>query len=150
MAAVKYDMIRLAEMRDAHITTVDAYKASVSAVNAAASEAARARFEAPPLPGIAPVELRHAFADGIGSPPKPAAPRARTNEFYLQPLATLLAVTQEQLDTAGVDQRALSRVIVAENKLAKLRSAHATKAAAVHASADAIKSINLFAEINRL
>lgn len=150
MAAVKYDVIRLAEMRDAHTATVDAYKASISAVNAAASEAARARFESPPLPGAAPASPRHAFADGIGHPPKPATSRARTNEFYMQPLADLLSVTDEQLDASGVDRRALSRVIVAENKLAKLRAAHAAKASGVHASAASMKSINLFAEVNRL
>ena len=61
-----------------------------------------------------------------------------------------MSFTQAQLDDAGIDQRALSRIIVAENRLNKLRVAHATKASAVRQSADAMKKINLFATEKRL
>jgi hypothetical protein len=150
-AAERFDMVRLAEMRDAHAALVTDYQRSVRAVSDAATEASRARLDAPPLPGAAPQVPRAIFAPGIGTPPKPAPPPApRTNEFYLQPLATMLSFTQTQLEDAGIDQRALSKIIVAENRLNKLRAAHATKADAVRQSADAMKHINLFATENRL
>lgn len=146
MAVERYDMVRLAELRDTHAAQVTDYQRSVRAVSDAASEASRARLDAPPLPGAAPQLPRVVFAPGIGAPPKPARPLApRSNEFYQQPLATMLSFTQTQIDDAGIDQRALSKIIVAENRLAKLRAAHATKAEAVRHSAEAMKSINLFA-----
>ena len=149
--AEKFDMVRLAEMRDAHAALVTDYQRSVLAVSDAAVEASRARLEAPPLPGAAPPMPRAVFAPGIGTPPKAARPPApRTNEFYLLPVATMLSFTQTQLDDACIDQRALSRIVVAENRLNKLRTAHANKATAVRQSADAMKYINLFATEKRL
>lgn len=144
-------MVRLAEMRDAHSALVQNYQQSVRAVSDAATEASRARLDAPPLPGAAPPIPRAVFAPGIGTSPKPSRPLApRSNEFYLLPLATMLSFTQKQLDDAAIDQRAMSKIIVAENRLNKLRAAHATKAAAVRQSADAMKHINLFATEKRL
>ena len=149
--AEKFDMVRLAEMRDAHAALATDYQRSVLAISDAAIEASRARQEAPPLPGAAPPMPRAIFAPGIGTPPKPARPPApRTNEFYLLPVATMLSFTQTQLDDACIDQRALSRIVVAENRLSKLRAAHSTKAAAVRQSADAMKYVNLFATEKRL
>lgn len=145
------DIVRLAEMRDAHAARVSDYQRSVRAVSDAAIEANRARLEAPPLPGAAPPMPRAVLSPGIGIPPKPARPPApRTNEFYLLPVAAMLSFTQSQLDDAGIDQRSMSKIIVAENRLNKLRTAHATKAAAVRQSADAMRHINLFATERRL
>lgn len=151
MSADKFDMVRLAEMRDAHAALVTDYQRSVRAVSDAAVEASRARLDAPPLPGAAPPMPRAVFAPGIGTPPKPARPPApRTNDFYLLPVATMLSFNQTQLDDACIDQRALSRIVVAENRLNKLRTAHANRATAVRQSADAMKYINLFATEKRL
>ena len=150
-SAEKFDMVRLAEMRDAHAALVADYQRGMRAVSDAAIVASRSRMDAPPLPGAAPVQPRVAYAPGIGTPPKPARPPSpRTNEFYLLPLSTMLAFTQKQLEDAEIDQRAMSKIIVAENRLAKLRTAHATKAADVRYSADAMKHINLFAIEKRL
>ncbi len=149
--AEKVDMVRLAEMRDAHAALVTDYQRSMLAVSDAAVEASRARLEAPPLPGAPPPMPRAVFAPGIGTPPKPARPTApRTNDFYLLPVATMLSFTQTQLDDACIDQRALSRIVVAENRLNKLRTAHANKATAVRQSAEAMTHINLFAKEKRL
>lgn len=149
MAVERYDMVRLAEMRDAHAALVKGYQTSVRAVSEASAEAGRARIEAPQLPGAAPV-VRHVYAPGIGNPKMPAQPRAFTNEFYLQPLTTLLSFTAAQLDEAQIDHRALSRIIVAENRLAKLRAQHASKAASARESAERMKRIDLFATEKRL
>jgi hypothetical protein len=62
----------------------------------------------------------------------------------------LLSFSDQQLEDASIDRRALSQIVVAENRLTKLRSAHATKAAAVRESAAAMKNINLFALENQL
>lgn len=146
MPAERYDMVRLAEMRDAHAALVTDYQRSVRAVSDAAVEASRARLDAPPLPGAAPQMPRVVFAPGIGTPPKPPRPLTpRTNEFYLLPLATMLSFTEQQLEEAEIDHRAMSKIFVAENRLNKARAAHATKAAAVRQSAEAMKHINLFA-----
>jgi hypothetical protein len=150
MPAVKYDMVRLAELRDAHAALVNDYQQSVRSVSNATNDAMVARLDAPPLPGAAPVRSKQVFALGIGKPPTPRAPTARTNEFYQLPLATILSFTQTQLDDAGIDQRALSRIMVAENRLSKLRAAHVTKAATVRRSGEAMKHVNLFATENRL
>jgi hypothetical protein len=150
MPAVKYDMVRLAELRDAHAALVNDYQQSVRSVSNATNDTMVARLDAPPLPGAAPVRSKQVFAPSIGIPPTPRVPTARTNEFYQLPLATILSFTQAQLDDAGIDQRALSRIMVAENRLSKLRAAHATKAATVRRSAEAMKQVNLFATENRL
>ena len=135
-------------MRDAHAALVQDYQRSVIAVSDAAIVASRARLDAPPLMGEAPPAPRATYAPGIGNPPpKQAQPRARTNEFYLQPLATLLSFSEQQLEDANIDRRALSQIVVAENRLTKLRSAHASKATAVRESAAAMKNINLFASL---
>ena len=150
-SAEKFDMVRLAEIRDAHVALVADYQRGMRAVSDAAIEASRARRDAPPLPGAAPIQPRVAYAPWIGTqPPPPKPPRPRTNEFYLLPLATMLAFTQAQLDDAGIDQRAFSKIIVAENRLAKLRATNATKAVDVLQSAAAMKRINLFAIEKRL
>lgn len=146
----KFDLVRLAEMRDAHASLVSDYQRSVRAVSDAAIDASRARLDAPPLMGEAPKMARAAYAPGFGIPPQPVQPKPYMNEFYLQPLVTLLAFTQQDLDDANIDQRAMSKIVVAENRLTKLRSAHANKAAAVRQSAAAMKTINLFATENRL
>jgi hypothetical protein len=146
----KFDLVRLADIRDAHLAVVSDYQRSILAVSDAAIDASRARLDAPPLMGEAQPAPRAAYAPGIGLAPKQVQPRARTNEFYLQPLATLLSFSDQQLEDASIDRRALSQIVVAENRLTKLRSAHATKAAAVRESAAAMKNINLFALENQL
>lgn len=149
MTAKKYDLVRLAELRDAHATLVASYRTSLTAQSTAATTAARARLDAPKLPGEAPTR-QYVAAPGIGTPTMPAAPRPRTNEFYLQPLAALLEYTPDELAKAEIDQRALSAIIVAETRLAKLKTATVALAAKVHQSAALMQSIEIFALEKRL
>lgn len=148
--AERFDLVRLAELRDSHRAKVETYRRSGVTVRDASQAATRARLDAPPLPGKAPAVVRHAFAPGIGQAPPPAKPRANTNEFYFLPLHDLQAVTQAQLDAAQVDHGALARIIAAEKRLARLRSEHAQHATAVRDSADFMRGIELFSREKRL
>lgn len=145
----KYDLVRLAQIRDDHAALVANYRTSTKAQHDASGVAARARMEAPKLPGAAPTRA-YIPAPGIGNPVMPPAPRPRTNEFYMQPLAALLAVTPDEIEKAGINPRALSVIIVAETRLEKLKLATVTLAAQVHESAARMASIELFAAQNRL
>lgn len=149
MAGEIYDLVRLAELRDAHTALVESYRASVKAKSLAATTAARARMDAPKLPGAAP-KRQYVAAPGVGNPTMPAPPRAHTNDFYLQPLSDLLEYSTEALAKAGIDQRALSAIIVAETRLMKVKVATVALAAQVHASAALMQSIELFALEQRL
>lgn len=146
--AGSFDLVRLAELRDTHDALVQSYRDSTKAQTTAATTAARARADSPKLPGEAP---KRAFiaAPGIATV-MPPAPRPKTNEFYLQPLADLLAYTPDELAKADISPRALSEVIVAETRLAKLKLATVALAAQVHLSAARMASIELFAMEHRL
>lgn len=146
----RYDLVRLAELRDAHSEKVSTYRRSTDQVRQAAQDATRARLDAPPLVGAAPTMARHAFAPGIGHAVKPPPVRAKTNDFYLLPLAILRTFTPEQLDKADVDHRALSRILAAETRLERLRVDHGRHAAAVRESAAFMRGIELFSLENRL
>ena len=148
--AERFDLVRLAELRDAHTERVGAYRRTADQVREAATAATRARLDAPPLPGAAPAVVRHALAPGIGHAVTPKPVRGKTNEFYLQPLAVLKTFTPEQLDAAEVDHRALSRIIVAETRLERLRAEHLQNAANVRESAQFMRGIELFSLGRRL
>jgi hypothetical protein len=148
--AEQFDLVRLAELRDQHAAKVAVYRRATDQVRDAAQAATRARLAAPPLPGAPPPMVRHAIAPGIGHAVKPPTVRAGTNEFYLLPLATLKEFTPEQLDAAGIDQRALARIVAAESRLERLRTEHGKHAAAVHESATFMRGIELFSLEHRL
>lgn len=147
--ADSYDRVRLAELRDAHTALVQSYRASTQAQTTAATAAARARSDAPMLPGEAP-KRTYVASPGIGNPVMPVAPAPYTNEFYLQPLAALLEYTPEQLAKAEINQRALSEIIVAETRLNKLKFATVDIASKVHLSAARMASLEIFALEKRL
>jgi hypothetical protein len=146
----QFDLVRLAELRDAHAAKVAVYRRATDQVRDAAQAAARARLAAPPLPGAPPAMTRHAIAPGIGREVKLPPVRAYTNDFYLLPLATLKEFTPAQLDAAHIDQRALARIVAAESRLERLRAEHGKHAAAVHESASLMSRIELFSLENRL
>ena len=148
--AERFDLVRLAELRDSHRAKVDAYRRSGEIVKEAAQAAVRARLDAPPLPGQPPTATRHAFAPGIGQAAKPAPVRAKTNDFYLLPVHVIRTFTQEQLDAAEVDPRALTRILAAEARLERLRADHSKNASAVRDSAKFMKGIELFSREKRL
>lgn len=148
--AERFDLVRLAELRDAHTEKVGAYRRSTEQVREAAQAATRARLDAPPLPGVAPAVARHALAPGIGHAVKPRPVRAGTNDFYLLPLAVLKVFTQAQLDKAEIDHRAFARIVTAETRLERLRADHAKNAAAVRDSAAFMGGIELFSLEKRL
>lgn len=131
---IKFDLVRLAELRDSHAQLVLDYQSSLRAVSHAALEASRARLDAP----------------SIVPPPPAARPTPRTNEFYMLPLDVLQAVTPAQLEEAGVNHREIAKIIVAESRLSKARAAHATKALCVRTSADGMARINIFAQEQQL
>lgn len=146
----RFDLVRLAELRDAHRAKVDAYRRSGEVVKEAAQAAVRVRLDAPPLPGMPPKAARHAFAPGIGQTARPAPVRAQTADFYLLPVQALRAFTQTQLDAAEVDTRALARIFAAEARLDRLRAEHGKNAGAVRDSAGFMRGIELFSRENRL
>lgn len=148
--AERFDLVRLAELRDAHTEKVSAYRRTADQVREAATAATRARLDAPPLPGAAPAVARHALAPGIGHAVTPKPVRARTNEFYLQPLAVLKTFTHEQLDAAEVDHRAFARIVAAETRLERLRAEHLQNAATVRESAQFMRGIEIFSREKRL
>lgn len=142
--AERFDLVRLAELRDAHAEKVATYRRSGDQVRDAATAAARARMDAPTLPGDPPAVHRHALPPGMVSAAPRGKVRPRTNEFYLQPLAVLKVYTQDELTTAGVDHRAFSRIVAAETRLERLRVEHAAHGQAVKDSATFMRGINLF------
>lgn len=145
-----FDLVRLAELRDAHGVKVDAYRRSTEQVRDAAQAATRARMEAPALPGSAPAMPRHVFAPGIGHAAKPRPIRAMTNDFYLLPLATLREFTPAQLTPANIDHRAFARIVAAETRLERLRAEQSKNAASVRESAGLMRGVELCATENRL
>jgi hypothetical protein len=142
--AERFDLVRLAELRDAHGVKVAAYRRTAEQVHEAAQAATRARLEAPPLPGAPPAMTRHALAPGIGRGVKPPTVRPRTTDFYNLPLATLKAFTRAQLEDGQIDHRALARIVAAETRLERLRADHLKHAAAVRDSASFMRGIELF------
>ncbi len=148
--AERFNLVRLAELRDAHRAKVDAYRRSGEIVKEAAQAATRARLDAPPLPGQPPTATRYAFAPGIGQAAKPATVRAKTNDFYLLPVHALRAFTQDQLAAAEVDPRALTRILAAEARLERLRAEHGNNVSAVGDSAKFMKGIERFSREKRL
>lgn len=148
MAAEKFDLVRLAQIRDDHAALVHAYRTSTKAQHDAALAASRARMDAPKLPGEAP-KRAYIPAPGIATV-MPEPPRPRTNDFYMEPLAALLEVSPAEIEKSGISQRALSQIIVAESRLAKLKVATVSIATEVHASAARMASIELFALEHRL
>lgn len=148
--AEHFDLVRLAELRDAHGAKVDAYRRSAEQVRDAARAATRARLEAPPLPGAPPPMTRHALAPGIGHAAKPRIVRAMTNDFYLLSLTTLKEFTPEQLTAADIDHRAFSRIVAAETRLERLRTEQSKNAASVRESAGLMRGVELYATENRL
>jgi hypothetical protein len=148
--AERFDLVRLAELRDAHAGKVAAYRRSTEQVRDAAQAATRARLEAPPLPGAPPPMTRHALPPGIGQVTKPMTVRPRTSDFYLQPLAMLKAFTPAQLEDGQIDTRALARIVAAETRLERLRAEHLKQAAAVRDSASFMRGIELFSLEKRL
>lgn len=149
MAASKYDLARLADIRDRHSTLVASYRVAMQAQRDATTAASRARMDAPPLPGVAPTRA-YIAAPGIGNPLMPPTPAPRTNELYFQSLATLQSYTPDEIEKAGISQRVLSQIIVAEMRLSKLKIATVTIAKDVHLSAARIATIELFATEHQL
>lgn len=145
-----FDLVRLAELRDAHRAKVDAYRRSGEVVKEAAQAAVRIRLDAPSLPGMPPKAARHAFAPGIGQTARPAPVRAHTADFYLLPVPSLRAFTRDELDAAQVDHGALARILAAEARADRLRSEHVRHSAAVRESAGFMRGIELFSRENRL
>lgn len=124
---IRIDLFRLEQMKLVHSRKVEAYRSMCEARTKVALSAARARADAPPLP---------------------AGAKVKKDGFYLLPLATLRSFSDVELDSFGVDRRALNRILVAESTLESLKVDSAAQSKSVTESAQFIENMDAYAKQN--